>query len=381
MAGETMSRWERVVATVAMEKPDRVPVVPLLCKTAALTLQGLTQGQGNLDIDLAMRAMVDTFDEYGGWDALYLEIPDTEAFQTLFWKQPLRFLVPGKDIPEDQVMQAFEREVLQVEEYGRIAEEGWDKFYYDEYVYRITDYPPGQVSPVMADLEAWAGQAVRVWDERDVKPLYGSADPHPFFKLCLARSLIKFTEDLYYRPEMVEMALKPMVEETIEALLKGCKQNESNITLLVDERASAFYYPLHIFERFWWPYTVQIVDALFSEGIVTAMHLDTDWSKNLPYFKQLPKGSYILQLDSMTDIFAAKEALAGQAIFHGDLPPAMQAIGVPQEVEAYCKRLIDEVGYDGGLILGTGCEVAPDCKPENFRALIETGKSYEFSKG
>ena len=381
MVGETMSRWERVMATVSMEKPDRVPVVPQLCKTAALTLQGLTQGQGNLDIDLAMGAMLATFDDYGGWDALYLDVPDTAAFQTLFWKQPLRFLVPGKDLPGDQVMQALEEEVLQIEEYDRIAQEGWDKFYYDEYVYRITDYAPGQVPQVMADLEAWAGEALKGWEERGVQSLYGSADPHPFFKLSLARSLIKFTEDLYYRPEMVERALKPMVEETIKMLLDGCKQTGINITLLVEERAAAYYYPLHVFERFWWPYTVQIVDALFSEGIVTAMHLDTDWTKNLPYFKQLPKGSYILQLDSMTDIFAAKEVLAGQAIFHGDLPPAMQAIGAPQEVEAYCKRLIDEVGYDGGLILGVGCEVASDCKPENFRTLIETGKNYEFSKG
>ena len=88
----------------------------------------------------------------------------------------------------------------------------------------------------------------------------------------------------------------------------------------------------------------------------------------------------ILQLDSTTDIFAAKEALRGHVGFHGDLPPALQSIGTPQDVEAYCRKLIDEVGDDGGFILGVGCEVAPDCKPENFRAMIETGKNYELSE-
>ena len=42
---------------------------------------------------------------------------------------------------------------------------------------------------------------------------------------------------------------------------------------------------------------------------MTVFHLDTDFGKNLPYWKQLPKGSYVLELDSTTDIFAAKQAL------------------------------------------------------------------------
>ena len=116
------------------------------------------------------------------------------------------------------------------------------------------------------------------------------------------------------------------------------------------------------------------------QGIVLVMHLDTDWGKNIPYFKKLPKGSVVLELDSMTDIIEAKKVLAGHQAFHGDVPPALQTIGTPQEIEDYCKKLIDEVGYDGGLVLGVGCEIAPDCKKENMRAMLETVKNYEFSK-
>jgi len=64
---------------------------------------------------------------------------------------------------------------------------------------------------------------------------------------------------------------------------------------------------------------------------------------------------------------------------YGDLPAAMLSHGKPEEVEAYCKKLIDEVGRDGGFILGSGCAVPPDCKPENFRMMLETAKHYEFS--
>jgi Uroporphyrinogen decarboxylase (URO-D) len=380
MVGERMKRWERVMTAVSLEKPDRVPVVPQLCKTAAAYFQGMTQAQVNLNEKWGLEAMLKTFDDFGGWDALYLDVPDTEAMQILFWRQPLRFKVPGRDLPEDALMQAYEEEVLKIEDYDRIIEEGWEKFYYEEYVYRITNYETGQVPKVMEELLSFANKATEEWAKRDVQPLVGSADPHPFFKLSLGRSMIRFTEDLYYRPEIVEKALKRMTDETISLLIDGCKKTGIKIALFAEERASGFYYPMKIFERFWWPYTVRIVDALWSAGIVTGMHLDTNWDKNIPYFKQLPRGSYILELDSVTDIFAAKEALRGHAIFHGDLPPAIQAIGSPRDVEEYCKKLIDKVGDDGGFILGVGCEVAPNCKPENFRALIETGKSYEFSK-
>jgi len=133
-----------------------------------------------------------------------------------------------------------------------------------------------------------------------------------------------------------------------------------------------------MFERFWWPYTEMIVDALWSEGIVCAFHLDTCWDRNIPYFKRLPRGSAIIDLDGTTDIFAAHEVLKGHLCISSDVHPALLALGKPEEVEAYCKRLIDELGRDGGLILQAGCSVPYAVRPENFRAMLETGRNYEL---
>jgi len=145
--------------------------------------------------------------------------------------------------------------------------------------------------------------------ERKAMPIFPVWRSLPFFMLSLSRSMVKFTEDLYYRPEKVEKALKAMVPQWIEEGINTCKATGVNIACCVEERAGAFFYPLKVFERFWWPYTLQIVDAFWSEGIVSWFHLDTCWDKNLPYFKQLPKGSAIIDLDGTTNIFAAKEIL------------------------------------------------------------------------
>jgi uroporphyrinogen-III decarboxylase len=56
------------------------------------------------------------------------------------------------------------------------------------------------------------------------------------------------------------------------------------------------------------------------------------------------------------------------------------SVGKPEDVEAYCKKLIDEVGNDGGLLLSTGCGLPAATKKENFEAMLRTGKTYELSK-
>ena len=189
--------------------------------------------------------------------------------------------------------------------------------------------------------------------------------------------MVPFTQDLYYAPEPVERALERMTADLIAEKVAFAKSTGIDVWLLTEERASGFFFPPAVFERFWWPYTREIVEAFWSEGIVTLFHLDTCWNENLPYFKDLPRGSAILELDGTTDIFAAKEILRGHLCLKGDVPAALLSIGKPEDVEAYCRKLIDEVGGDGGFILSSGCSVPADARPENFRAMVETGKRCE----
>jgi len=46
------------------------------------------------------------------------------------------------------------------------------------------------------------------------------------------------------------------------------------------------------------------------------------------------------------------------------------SLGKPEEVEAYCKTLIDEIGDDGGHLLSTGCGLLSAAKKENFIAML-----------
>ena len=50
-------------------------------------------------------------------------------------------------------------------------------------------------------------------------------------------------------------------------------------------------------------------------------------------------------------------------------------VAAPQEVKDYVKRLIDEVGQDGGYILTNGA-VLDEANAANLHALIDFGKEY-----
>jgi uroporphyrinogen-III decarboxylase len=120
----------------------------------------------------------------------------------------------------------------------------------------------------------------------------------------------------------------------------------------------------------------KMVEAFAKEDLITIMHLDQDYTLNVPYFKDLPAKTVVAELDSTTDIFKAKEILKGHMCIAGDVPAALTSLGTPEEVEAYCKKLIDVVGEGGGFILSSGCTVPVDCKIENLKAMVDTAKSY-----
>ncbi len=104
---------------------------------------------------------------------------------------------------------------------------------------------------------------------------------------------------------------------------------------------------------------------------MTVLHADADWTPMLPYFTQLPKGSMHIELDGATNIETAYEILQGHITIRGDVPATMLCYGTEDEVREYCEKLIN-MGMKGGFMLGSGCEVPMNAKPENIKAMIDS---------
>ena len=376
MRKETMTPKERVLTAINLEKPDRVPIIPALSNHGAAQLTGRSQASVYLDLDVALDAFLEVFDEYGGWDLFEYMVP----IMPVRWgmRAGLSVKIPGRELPDDYVPQPHEQENVKFEDYDTIIDIGWKQFSEQDLIYRVSDLTPEELAETNKAMAALTERSVLEFAKRDVFTGMLGEDYHPFFKLSLGRSMVSFSEDLYYNPDTVEKAIERMTGETIESVITNAKKYDQEIVLITEERASTYFYPLTIFERFWWPYTQRMVEAFWAEGLITHFHLDLDWTENLPYFRNLPKGSTVLSLDGTCDIFNAKKVIGDHICLKGDVHPSMLSVQEPKDVETYVKRLIDEVGGNGGFILGVGCEVPATCKPENFRALLETGRKYEL---
>ena len=376
MIQETMSRQERFEAVVALETPDRVPVMPLMT-AFAVRAQGMTQGEGWRHVDKGFKAMLDTFNDLGGFDKLYKPNLFWPMIGGRFCSTPVRVLIPGRQLPEDALNQIDEKELFGRDDYDKLAALGWNAFWDEQYPVMSGGRTIEQLATSQNRLLDHYVQEVEAYHSQDISPLFGAYVDSTTMAFSMARTLTQFTMDLYEVPEKVKAAMDASCDDLIQNALDVISVTKIPLVFIVLERGSGFYYRPEIFEEFEWPYLQRYVDAFLSEGLTPWFHFDTDWGLNLPYLKQLPKGKCVCDLDGTTDIFKAKEILGGHMCISGDVPASLLTLGTPEQVREYCEKLIDEVGRGGGFFLTTGCECPVDAKFENVKMMIDVAKTYK----
>ncbi|MFH1539177.1 MAG: uroporphyrinogen decarboxylase family protein [bacterium] len=209
------------------------------------------------------------------------------------------------------------------------------------------------------------------WRERGVATLYGMGMEGPFDSFSMSRSMIPFTtDDLFVRPEKVKQCADNAVDFIIVmAELGRALTGIPRFIHACHRTSNDFISPTH-FRELAFPAMLEVTERLAERGIALVFHCDGKWDHNLEILAGLPEGSCVFQFDGRTDIFLARKVLGDGHCIFGDVPAMMLARGSEAEVAAYCKRLINEVGAPGRFILGAGCEVPPDAKPENVKAML-----------
>lgn len=382
MQKEIMTTKQRIEAAIQLRHYDRVPVAPLVDVMFPARHKGMTVAHGIDKWEDGFRAIIDLFEEVGGWDAMILPgyslalTPSLSAGVMAAITQG-RYRYPGRDpaVSEYSPPQVDEKEVFTAEDYDQIAKLGFNKFLEQNHR-RFVPWPEEHIIAWTRTQTARWIKERETWDRKNVPVLCGAIIESPLMLLSVKRSLTAFTMDLYRIPDKVQAAMDAMVDDLIKEAIATTQLTGTPGVMLILERGGCFYYPLRIFERFEFPYLKKMVQAFAAAGLITVMHFDQDWTLNLPYLRELPKGQCICELDSTTDIFKAKEILRDHMCIMGDVPASLMSIGTPEEVESYCKKLIDIVGKDTGFILSSGCTVPADAKFDNFKAMINIAKKY-----
>ncbi|RJP35152.1 MAG: hypothetical protein C4536_01290 [Actinobacteria bacterium] len=385
--GDTMTSEERLQAVINLQVPDRVPSCPFIYYFSAfyagISVHELWSQPGKYRL-----AMDRCYRDLGPWDVYYPVNPLRPELYTFI--MPMKAKWPGIDLPPDSICQLLEEEIMKAEDYRWISElaQRIPKLTYIPFFMRmisrawddIGEDPRGYafiLSRLVAHLANWRYE-FELMKKRGVTTLYGFLPEAAFDTFSLARGFLEFARDLKKRPEEIAAAADDLTEGylficRLVCFLMGIKR----IEIFVHRSSTDFISP-ETFRKLSLPSLKALVEKLVAAGIAPILHCDGNWDMNLEALRELPAGHCVIQFDGPTDIFLAKQVIGDRVCIMGDVPSDILALGSPMEVDEYCHRLIEEVGRGGGYIMGAGCEIPPNARAENVKAMLDSVTKYGY---
>lgn len=349
-----------------------IPVFAHMCTYAAIPA-GLTQKDLFSSNEVWLNAMVKAYEVMGADpDIVFPMGPDDVCFI-----EQMRVKIPGRELGDNELFQFIEEENMHQEDYHTIIEKGYAAWQMP-YVASIQN-PPIPIDEHMFEVVGGrfmqagmnAGKNTGFWAQRGVPTLFQGGTAPAFDTFSLSRGMEEFFYDVYDEPELVKVACDAATPAIISTALQFARPG-SRIAVFAMRSSATFVSP-DMFEEFCWPNLKQMIEAFHEKGVTAVIHCDADWLPMLPYFRQVPKGSCIIELDGATDIVKAKEILNGYQCIRGDIPATILAFEDEAATQKYCDKLIN-LAMDGGFIVGTGCEVPLNAKIENMRVFLNCCK-------
>jgi len=366
-------RYDRIKKTINLEPVDRVPLIFMGTAFSARHV-GITMAEYCKKPNASFISNYQTMVDYG-FDGVNLAGGGRiTPILTSLWLS--RLGVPGRDLPEDSLWQVMESEVMTHEDYDYILANGWKKFV-NKYMPRVIsmwEFIPAMMwyvsnQPRIRKAHIKGGYVI-INDSDARMPTI------PFEYLCGGRSMTQFFFDLYRMPDKIQEVMDVILEDILADIrkLKPAK-DRINGTWVGGWRSASSLVSPKLWDRFVWPYFVQIVDALIEKGITPVLHLDQDWSRDIERLRELPAKKCILNPDGMTDMVKFKKLVGDQMAMMGDIPASMLVAGTPEDIDKYVKELI-EIFEGQGLLLCPGCDAPINTKPENMQAFVDAGHKY-----
>jgi uroporphyrinogen-III decarboxylase len=384
-------RLTRYRIAMANGRPDRIPIRPfaaeLAAKAAGMSCQEVTQ-----DYNKAFEASVVCARTYD-WDAIvpnmvYLWGLIPQVLGTRY------YAVPGVGLQPDTGFQYLEPpeggEWMSEDEYGALACDPTG-YLMETWLPRTQSRmrAPGQPNTIENNM-AWlkggiamsqyfgsfGGAIERLRVECGMPSAIAGILKSPFDIIAdKFRGYIGMTMDLHERPGEVMAAVEAMMPHMLAvAMASADPERILPVTIWMHRGCVPFINPEQ-YEKYYWPTLKPIIEELWAAGHQTLLYAEGKWHHHWDTFLELPAGSVIVHCDR-DDVFEAKRKLGHKFAISGGIPNRLLSFGKPDEVRAFCRRVISEVAIDGGYIADAGAIMQNDTSLENIRIMTETFREY-----
>lgn len=381
---DNMTSFERIEAAYRMEVTDRVPVTPIICYMIPY-LAGMTVKEMFHEPENHVQAFIDFQDLIGdNCEPNIIVLNHLSMLGRVGWDQAtLDWRLYDEFPPRGNVPNLYEKPII--EDYDDVMERGFAPILYNKKLENnVWERSIDDFLYYQYDLrKEWAKAWRRFVDETGIPLLKGGRACHPLDLLQYYRGIYNLTMDLYEQPDKVKQFSEWILEYEAyqamdEAMAMGAGEVPGADVIFFVNGGPPGMSP-GIYDEFYWPYAKKMIDIWVSHGFKVWNHWDNDHTPYLETIKTitdgLPKGKIVMDFEK-TNMKRAKEVLGGTVCIAGNVPSALLVYGTPEEVDDYCRQLIEDCADGGGFILEAECEVPWDSKPDNIRAMIAAAEKY-----
>jgi len=402
------TRMKRVMDAVELRQPDRVPTV-FFSRFWLARQGGISYREAMYDYDLVCditrRTLLDLQpDLYAPPHQLVLlgPIQDRLGYKQQQW--------PGHGVGDNVSYQYLDREYMKAEEYDEylldptgfylfkylprvgVAFEGLEELpefpalHYTRLMVAANQFANPGVARAFASMQRAGEEARRLLDHSVAFaaemaqlgfPLaHGSVSisPYDFFGDYL-RGSKGIMLDLYRHRDKLLAAMERAAYFIVRQAVSVTKASPSPFVFIPCHWCFDGFMSLEQFRTVYWPPFRRVLIELIDAGLIPVPLWEGDCASRLEIIADIPKGKAIYWFER-TDLVRAKEVLGDVVCLRGNVPSSLLTTGTPEQVEAYCKMLIEKVGKGGGFILDGAIGVPDESKPENVRAMYESVRRY-----
>lgn len=385
--GLYQQRLRRYVTAMRNEKPDCIPIRPFVAEFTA-RYAGYTCQQVVHDYRFAFDAALRCAGDFD-WDAV---VPNMVAAWTgMAQAAGLRYYgIPGFGLPHDMGFNYIEPP----EEQAFMREDEYDLLIADPTGYLYNVWLPRVSTEICRPGEpaSYRSAVALVKSAMAMQQYFAAFGPHiqqlreqcaavpaiaGIFKAPLdiiadkLRGYIGLTMDMVTQPDKVLRACEALMPHLYHVgLTTSDPQRRLPIGFWMHRGCVPFVTPRQ-FASHYWPTLKPIIEEFWKQGRQTLFYAEGQWHHHFDAFRELPDASIVFHCDR-DDIFEVHRRLHDKFAISGGIPNVMLSFGTPDEVRAFCRRVIREVACDGGYILDASAIMQNDTSIENLRVMTET---------
>jgi len=342
-----MNSYERIMAVLNGQKPDRIPVFPLV-REWCVRQAGFKAYEAILDASKYAYSQYLCVKEFG-----YDMVRDLGGIHCESEAMGSKLKFPEDAFPSvvDFAIQDYKKDLPKLKipdpnKDGRmpVVLEG---------IHRLKEKCKGEV-PVLGYLQA------------------------PFRHASMLRGPEKILTDIYKTPNYVKDLLELCVYTQI-TWGKALIQAGADVLFISDPMSSSDMISSKIWMTFAQPYTTKVVSEIKKLGVKMIMHICGDTTDRLE--GMVATEVDCLSLDSKVNMSEARNVLGDNICLMGNLDPtSILVFGTPEDVEKESNHLMTSgPGKKGNYILSSGCTVPINAPPENIHAMIKAAKKFRLS--